>query len=66
MMEITLSFPRIFRRRVSFPGNKIAVSLRVASMRENLINFVFFFSTDKVRWWFSEIQTMFGGFPIGG
>ena len=59
--------PSVVAFRVSFPPDQELeplVSPKVAMCLDGL-HFIFFFSTDKVRWWSGEVRTMCGSFAIG-
>ena len=49
MTEINFGFPRIFRRRIAFPCSQVLPSARGALVRNNVIDFVFFFGVNHVR-----------------
>ena len=62
--EIALRFPRIFGGRVSFPCGQVQSSSRRSLVRDNMINFIFFFVINEVRWGLCEGGTMCFGLPI--
>ena len=64
VLEIALRFPRIFRRRVSFPCGQVQSSSRRSLVRNDMINFVLFFVINEVRWGLREGGTMCFGLPI--
>ena len=49
MTEINFRFPSIFRQGVSFPCGQVQPSARGALVRDNVVNFVFFFGINHVR-----------------
>ena len=60
-------FPRVVTFRIPFPPDQELesfVSPEIAMCLDGL-HLVFFFSTDKVRWWSGEVRAVCGGFAIG-
>jgi hypothetical protein len=59
-------FPRIVTFRVPFPLDKILErsSPSVASMINDALHLVFFFSANQIRWRSGEVWPMSGGFMI--
>ena len=49
MMEINFWFPCVLGRRVTLPCGQVLPSARRALVRDNVINFVFFFGVNYVR-----------------
>ena len=64
MAEINFGFPHIFRRRIAFPCGQVLPSARRALVRDNVINFVFFFGINHVRRRSGEGGTMCFGLTI--
>ena len=62
--EIAFRFPCIFRGRVSFPCGQVQSSSRQSLVRNDMINFIFFFVINEVRWGSCEGGTMCFGLPI--
>ena len=62
--EIALRFPHIFRGRVSFPCGQVQSSSRRSPVRNDMINFIFFFVINEVRWGLCEGGTMCFGLLI--
>jgi len=60
IFEIPLRDPRIFFGGVSFPSDQEEAVSRGSTVAENLFNFVFFFSLDKIRWWSWEVLSVDG------
>ena len=64
MTEINFRFPRIFRRRIAFPCGQVQSSARGALVRDDVIDFVFFFRINHVRRRSGEGGTMCFGLAI--
>ena len=58
MFQIPFLDPRVFFGRVSFPLDQEGTGGRGSAVANDLLNFVFFFSVDKVRGWCWEIPAM--------
>ena len=65
MAEINFGFPGIFGRGVTFPRGQVLSSARGALVRDNVIDFVFFFGVNHVRRGSGEGRTMCFGLAIG-
>ena len=65
---LSLVFPGIVAFRVSFPFDQVLEPSRPAMtpMVFDLFHFIFFFSSNKVRWGSGEVGAMAGVFVIGG
>ena len=59
IFKLCLRKPRVFFSRVSFPLDEVFVISRGTWVFQDLFNFIFFFSIEKVRWWCREIH------PVG-
>ena len=64
MTEINFRFPRIFRRGIAFPCGQVLPSARGALVRDNVVDFVFFFGINHVRRGSREGGTMCFGLTI--
>ena len=62
--EINFRFPRVFRRRIAFPCGQVLTSARGALVRDNVIDFIFFFGVNYVRRRSGERGTMCFGLVI--
>ena len=51
MAEITFGFPSVFQRRVPFPCGQVQSAGSGALVREDSLDFIFFFIIDNVRRW---------------
>ena len=65
MFQVPLRDPGVFFSRVSFPSDQEGVGGRRSAVADNLFNFIFFFSIDKVRRWCREVLAMDLVFTIG-
>ena len=63
-MEIKFRFPCVLRRRVPFPCGQVQSSAREVLVRDDIINFVFFFGVNQVRRGSGEGGTMCFGLSI--
>ena len=64
MAEINFWFPCVLRRRVSLPCGQVQSSARRALVRDNVVDFVFFFGVNYVRRRLGEGWTMCFGLMI--
>ena len=64
MTEINFRFPRVFRRGIAFPCGQVLSSARGALVRDNVIDFVFFFGVNYIRRRSGEGGTMCFGLTI--
>ncbi len=66
-MNLISWFPCVVAFRVSLPFNEILKFLRSSklSVCDDLFDFIFIFSIDKVRWWSGEVWAMCLCFMIG-
>ena len=55
MFQVPFRDPGVFFGRVSFPSDQEGMGGRRSAVADNLFDFVFFFSIDKVRRWRREI-----------
>ena len=56
MFQVPLRDPGVFFGGVSLPSDQEGAGGRRSAVADNLLNFVFFFSFDKVRrWWRREV-----------
>ena len=58
VLELCFREPRVFFSGVSFPPDKVFAIGGRTTVFENLFNFIFLFSIDKVRGWSWEISSM--------
>jgi hypothetical protein len=63
--EVGFGYPGVFFGCVSFPSDQEGTVSWRSSVAQDPINFVFFFSSDKVRWWFREVWAVHAIFAIG-
>ena len=66
MFQIPFRDPRIFFGRISFPSDQERLFGQSSAVVQNLLDFIFFFSVDKVRGWRWEVRAMDGVFVIRG
>ena len=64
MAEIDFWFPYILRRVISLPCGQVQSSVRGALVRDNMVDFVFFFGVNCVRRRSGEGWTMCVGLAI--
>ena len=55
MFQVPLRDPGIFFGRVSLPSDQEGTGGRGSTVADDLFNFVFFFTVDKVRGWRREV-----------
>ena len=62
-----MGFPGVVTFGVSFPFDEILErsGSSMTSVAEDTLHFIFFFSSDKVRWWSGEVRAVHSGFAIG-
>ena len=65
MREVCFRYPGVFFGRIPFSLDQEEAVSRSSSVAQDPVNFIFFFSGNKVRWWFQEIWTVYGVFTIG-
>ena len=58
MFQVPFWDPRVFFSRVSFPSDQEGTGRRGFTVANDLLNFVFFFSIDKVRGWHRKVLAM--------
>ena len=58
MFHVPLRDPGVFFSGVSFPSDQEGAGGRRSAVADDLFNFVFFFSLDKVRWWRREVPAV--------
>ena len=58
MFQVPFWDPRVFFGRVSFPSDQEGAGMRRSAVANDLLDFVFFFSIDKVRRWCREVPAM--------
>ena len=58
IFQVPFRDPRIFLSRVSLPLDQEGAGGRRSAVADNLFNFIFFFSFDKVRRWHREVLAM--------
>ena len=64
MVEIDFRFPCVLRRRISFPYGQVQTLARRALVRDNVVDFIFFFRVNCVRRRSGEGGTMCFGLAI--
>jgi len=62
-----MGFPGIVAFGVSLPFDEILERSgpSMTSVAKDTLHFIFFFSSDKVRWWSGEVRAVCGSFAIG-
>ena len=65
MFQILLWDPEVFFGQISLPSDQERTFGQSSAVAQNLLDFIFFFSIDKVRGWRWEIRTMDCVFVIG-
>ena len=66
IFEIPFRDPRVFFGGVSFPSDQEETVSRGSAVAKNLLDFVFFFPLDKVRWWRGEVLSVDRVFLVRG
>ena len=61
---ILLRDPRIFFGGVSLPSDQEEVVGWSSTVAKDLLDFVFFFPLDKIRWWRREVLSVNGVFFV--
>ena len=65
MFQVPLRDPGVFFGRVSFPLDQEGMGGQRSVMANDLLDFIFFFSIDKVRRWCREVPAVDFIFMIG-
>ena len=65
MFQVLFWDPRVFFGRVPFPSDQEGMGRRRSAVANDLLDFVFFFSIDKVRRWHRKVLAMDFAFTIG-
>ena len=58
MMEITFGSPSVFGGRITFPCNQVQSSARGTLVKNDMIDFIFFFGINQVRRRLEEERTI--------
>ena len=64
IFKATRRFPCVVTNGVSFPFDKVPVSLAPFLVARDHFYLIFFFTFDKIRGWFHEVGAMGLGFTI--
>ena len=58
MFQVPFWDPQVFFGRVSFPSDQEGMGRQRSAVADDLLNFIFFFSINKVRRWRRKVSAM--------